>query len=139
MSTFVPPTLGGSGTSRYSQVIDGGHYWVQEEWSNADFGCKASARPDAASFQAPKRVRTDQRMTFTARASVGHGRVKAYTWFFGSRGQARGRVVKHAFTRAGSYRLVLRVTDSWDNWAYAVHTVTVTGATHATRKPARRR
>ncbi len=135
---FPPPTLGGSGDSRYSQVIDGGHYWLQEEWSNADAGCRPSATPDSASFQPPKRIQTGQAITFTARARVGHGTVKAYTWFFGSHGQGHRRVARHTFTRPGSYRLVLRVTDSWDNWAYAVHTVTVTAAKHPPRKPARR-
>jgi PKD domain len=139
MTDNVPPTLGGSGASAYSQVIDGGHYWLQEEWSNADRGCQPWAKADSASFQPPKRIRTGQAITFTARARVGHDRVKAYVWFFGNRGQGRGRVVKHTFTRAGSYRLVLRVTDSWDNWAYAVHPVTVTAAKRATRKPGRRR
>ena len=134
MTENPPPTLGGSGDSRYSQVIGGGHYWLQEEWSNADGGCVPRARPDQASFEVPTRIRTGQAVRFTARASTGRARVKAYNWFFGRSGQGRGRVVTHSFSQPGSYRLVLRVTDTWGNWAYAVHTVTVTGANTGRRR-----
>jgi hypothetical protein len=125
MTEHPPPTLGGSGASRWSQVIDGGHYWLQEEWSNADRGCRPRAKPDSASFTLPKHIRTGLRTTFTARARVGQGKVKAYDWAFGA-SHGRGRVVKHTFTQPGTYRLALRVTDSWGNWAYSLHHVTVT-------------
>ncbi len=134
MSNDVPPTLGGSGSSRWSQVIAGGHYWLQEEWSNADRGCRASASPDVASFQIPNRILTGQAVRFSARVSTGRARVKAYDWFFGRRGRGRGRTVSHVFSRPGSYRVVLRVTDTWENWAYAVNAVTVTQTKHAPRK-----
>jgi hypothetical protein len=125
MTDNPPPTLGGSGQSRYSQIIAGGHYWLQKEWSNADGGCEPWARPDSASFQPPKHVRTGERIRLTAHARTGRARVKAYDWFFGRRGQSHGRVVRHTFSRRGSYRVVLRMTDTWGNWAYAVHTVMV--------------
>ncbi len=31
--------LGGSGDTAYNQVINGDHYWLQQEYSNADGGC----------------------------------------------------------------------------------------------------
>ena len=31
--------LGGIGDTAYNQVINGHHYWLQQEWSNADNGC----------------------------------------------------------------------------------------------------
>jgi hypothetical protein len=134
MSVHVPPTLGGSGDSRWSQVIAGGHYWLQEEWSNADRGCVASARRDSAAFRAPNRILAGKGLKLTAMAHAGRGSIRAYNWFFGNRGRARGRTVRHTFSRPGSYRLVLRVTDSWANWAYAVRTVTVSGAKHGKRR-----
>lgn len=131
MTDHPPPALGGTGTSRFSQVIGGAHYWLQEEWSNADHSCQAAAQPSSAAFRAPSAIRTGQTVTFTASARTGRARPKAYDWFFGSRGRGRGRVFTHAFTAAGAYRLVLRVTDTWGNWAYAVRNVTVTKTAHA--------
>ncbi|HKD95259.1 MAG TPA: hypothetical protein VKB43_11180 [Gaiellaceae bacterium] len=32
-------TLGGNTLAPYNQVINGHHYWLQQEWSNADNGC----------------------------------------------------------------------------------------------------
>jgi hypothetical protein len=32
-------TLGGSGITSYNQLINGHHYWLQQEWSNSDNGC----------------------------------------------------------------------------------------------------
>jgi hypothetical protein len=32
-------TAQGSGSTEYNQVINGDHYWLQQEWSNADAGC----------------------------------------------------------------------------------------------------
>ncbi len=137
MTEHPPPTLGGSGDSRYSQVIAGGHYWLQEEWSNADRGCRPSARSDSAAFRPPNRIRTGHTIKLTATARTGRARVKAYDWFFGRRGQGHGRTVRHAFSRPGSYRLVLRVTDSWGNRAYAAHTVAVTQVKHSRRSRSR--
>ena len=31
--------IGGTGLGEYNQVINGDHYWLQEEYSNADHGC----------------------------------------------------------------------------------------------------
>lgn len=136
MTEHPPPTVGGSGDSRFSQVIGGGHYWLQKEWSNADGGCVPWARPETASFSVPKRIRPRQPIRFTASAHTGHARAKVYSWRFGRRGQGRGRVVTHSFSQSGSYQLVLRVTDTWGNWAYAMHTVTVTGSKKSKRKSA---
>jgi hypothetical protein len=36
--TFGTP-VGGSGLTAYNQVINGGHYYLQQEWSNATNGC----------------------------------------------------------------------------------------------------
>ena len=46
--------LGGSGTTTYNQVINGHHYWLQQEYSNAGDGCVqnlggASSPPGAGS------------------------------------------------------------------------------------------
>jgi hypothetical protein len=47
--------LGGAGNSRYNQVIDGDHYWVQREYSNEGDACLQQYTPSAvpASFASP--------------------------------------------------------------------------------------
>ncbi len=35
--------------------------------------------------------------------------------------------IVHRYRRAGSYRVVLRATDSWRNWAFYAVTLNVTG------------
>jgi PKD repeat protein len=67
-------------------------------------------------------------VTFSARARDPRGRITAYRWFFGDGHGAGGRAVTHRYSRPGSYRVVLRVTDSWGNWAFSAATETVGGA-----------
>ncbi len=122
--TSFGPNLGGSGDSAWNEEINGGHYFLQEEWSNADHGCQPRARPDAVSFSDPSRRAAS--LSFFARASTRHGAVLAYQWFFGDHRTARGRRVTHRYAAPGSYRVVLRTTDSWGNWAFYARTVSVT-------------
>ncbi len=51
LSSFGP-AIGGSGSGAWNESINGGHYYLQEEWSNANQGCAPRARPDAVSFLA---------------------------------------------------------------------------------------
>jgi hypothetical protein len=118
--------LGGSGPGAYNQVIGGGHYFLQEEWSNQNGGCRQRPDPDSASFSLPRSVRARVTLKLAAHAHVAHSSVAAYNWFFGDRHTGHGRVVSHAFSRAGTYRVVLRVTDSASNWTFATHTIKVT-------------
>jgi hypothetical protein len=124
------PALGGSGGGRYDEVIDGGHYWIQELWSNASHACEPSAKPDKVSFTVAARNRASDRayeVTFAARASDPEGRIVTYTWTFGDgrrSGSGHSRVT-HTFARRGSYTVVLRTTDSWGNWTFATRRVQV--------------
>jgi PKD domain len=123
--TSFGPAIGGSGATAWNEEIDGGRYYLQEEWSNADGACEPRAKPDALSFGTA--VAPDRRggLAFAARARAGHGSIVFYQWFFGDRGSGRGRRTTHLFGRAGSYRVVLRTTDSWGNWAFYARTVLV--------------
>jgi hypothetical protein len=111
--------LGGAGGSAWNEVIAGGRYWLQEVWSNANRGCAARAARDRVSVAMPRGVRAGRRVVFAGRASAPHGRIVGYAWTFGGGGVARGRRVSHVWRRPGLYRVMLRVTDSWGNWAYA--------------------
>jgi PKD domain len=128
--TSYGPALGGSGSGRYDEVIDGGHYWIQELWSNYARACEPSAKPDKASFVVAARKPAPHRryeVTFAARASDPQGRIVTYTWTFGDgRKSGSGRTrVTHTFARRGTYTVVLRTTDNWGNWTFATRRVRV--------------
>jgi hypothetical protein len=128
--TDYGPALGGSGADRYDEAIDGGHYWIQELWSNAARACEPAAKPDRVSFRVAGRAagkRGGSAVTLVARASDPEGRIKTYTWSFGDHRMASRSAtqVTHAFARAGTYTVTLRTTDSWGNWTFATRRIHV--------------
>jgi PKD domain len=131
------PVLGGSGQSAWNEVVHGGHYFLQEEWSNEDGGCAARAKPDSISFSGPARAQSGKRMKFVGRASAGHGSIVAYDWFFGDGVGGHGRTATHIYRRPGSYRVVLRTTNSSANWTVSARTIRITKA-QSKRRGARR-
>ncbi len=122
------PAIGGSGNRAWNEDINGGHYYLQEVWSNADGACEPRTKPDSVAFRAALKPGPPSSVTFTGLASDAHGRVTSYRWFFGDGRGARGRTVTHRYLRPGSYRVVLRVTDSWGNWAFYAATDTLASA-----------
>lgn len=124
ISTFGPP-LGGVGGGQWNEVIHRHHYYLQEEWSNADGGCEPRARPDELSISAPAHPRAKVRSQFTAIGSAPQARIVSYNWWFGDGRTARGRRPKHVYKRAGTYRVIVRATDSWDNWVLSARAVKV--------------
>jgi hypothetical protein len=123
--TTFGPDLGGSGAGAWNQVIHGGHYYLQSEWSNWDGRCATRTAADSASFTLPARVTAGRPASLTAHARAAHGAITAYDWSFGDRGTSRRRSTAHTFRRAGSYRVVLRVTDSAGLWTFSTRTVRV--------------
>jgi hypothetical protein len=77
--TNFGPALGGTGSSAYNEVIDGGHYYLQEEWSNENRWCQPRAQPDRVWFAAPARRQARRPLQFTAHASMPYGSIVAYT------------------------------------------------------------
>lgn len=124
LSSFGAP-IGGSGSAAWNETIGGGHYYLQEEWSNANRGCAPRARSDSASFLHRTPTSKAWWLFFLGSARAGSGSIVGYRWFFGDGARASGRVVNHSYTRAGRYRVVLRTTDSWGNWAFYARTVLV--------------
>jgi hypothetical protein len=119
------PILGGSGAGAWNEVIDGGRYFLQEEWSNDDGRCRPRADPDWVAFSSSTRIVARKAATFTAHAGDPHGQIVAFDWSFGDGGTAHGHFVKYAFARQGSYRATLRVTDSAGNQASVTRTLRV--------------
>ena len=125
--TNFGPSLSGQGGTAWNESIHGGHFFLQEEWSNADLGCEPRAKPDSVSFgpvRAPGHARL---LSFTGRGSDPQGRIVSFQWFFGDGRTAFGRRVSHTFKIPGAYRVMLRATDSWGNWAFAGRTIRVKG------------
>jgi hypothetical protein len=120
--------IGGSGASAWNEDINGGHYYLQEEWSNADGACKPRARPDSVSLTAAPLPGRPWQIAFDGHATDPDGRVVGYHWFFGDGTGGHGRTVTHRYAHPGVYRVVLRITDSWGNWAFYAATETVGSA-----------
>jgi hypothetical protein len=119
------PSLGGSGHAAWDESIHGGHFYLQEVWSNATGSCQPRAGPDKVSFTVSPRPAAHAPVVFAGRASDPHGTIVAYNWFFGDHGTGRSRRATHTFKRSGADRVVLRVTDSSGNWAFDAITVHV--------------
>ena len=122
IASFGAP-IGGSGQSAYNQTINGGHYYLQEEWSNRNRGCRQRAAGDSARFSA-RRV-GGARWSFTARAHDPDGRIVGFRWLFDGRGTAFGATAVHRFGAPGSHRVTVRATDSWGNWSFYTRAIRV--------------
>ncbi len=59
-------------------------------------------------------------MEFDGRASDPDGSIRTFNWFFGDHRTRRGRHPEHTYRRPGTYRVVLRATDSSGNWGFDV-------------------
>ena len=115
--------------SGWNETIHGGHFFLQEEWSNADSSCEPRALPDAISFASAPVPGRGHQLAFTARGFDPEGQVVAFAWFFGDGRAGFGRQVSHTFHIPGSYRVMVRSTDSWGNWAFASRMVRIAAIT----------
>jgi hypothetical protein len=124
--TSFGPNIGGSGATAWNEEINGGHYYLQEEWSNRGGGCEPRAKPDLVSFQAGLGSPRALSVWLLAHAFDPQGRIVSYRWFFGDGRTSRGRrAAFHRYVRPGHYKVVLRTTDSWGNWAFYAATLTL--------------
>lgn len=119
------PAIGGSSGRQWDESIHGGHYWLQEEWSNDDHSCRPRDENDKISFTGPSHAPIGQSVSFTAHAGDPDGRISGYAWFFGDGNRGRGRHPSHTFSRAGTYPVTLRTTDSAGNYAFFRRSVVV--------------
>ena len=49
----------------------------------------------------------------------------SFAWFFGDGRAAFGPQVSHTFHIPGRYRVMLRSTDNWGNWAFAFRMIRI--------------
>jgi len=125
--TNFGPAIGGSGQSAYNEAIHGGHYYLQEEWSNADGSCQARTRPDSVRFAVGRVSGPRHPVRLSGQAAAPGRSIVGYAWSFGDGRRGRGRQVSHRFSRTGRYTVVLRATDSWGNWAFYARAIRVSG------------
>lgn len=111
--------LGGTGAAAWDEVIGGHHYWLQELFSRLRNRCEPRPPKDTAAISGPRRVAADKQATFLGRGRQPGGRITAYRWSFGDGSSADGASVTHVFPASGTDEIVLRVTDSAGNWAFA--------------------
>lgn len=82
--------------------------------------------PHARYTFTPARPRVHKAVTFDATSSYETlGLITGYSWRFGDGTSAKGRTVKHAFTKPGTYQVRLVVTDKRGNSGSVTHTVKV--------------
>jgi PKD domain len=123
-ATSYGTTLGGSGGRVWTQSIHGGHFYLQQEFSNDSGGCASRDESDRASFST-RHAKPRKKLRLTGHAHDPDGRIVAWTWFFGDGKVGHRRVATHKYKRRGVYRVTLRTTDSSGNWAFAVHRIRV--------------
>jgi hypothetical protein len=127
--TQFGPALGGGGDSAFNETIAGGHYYLQEEWSNENGGCAPRDETDPVSFAGPGRVSAGRAFSVTGHAFDPDGRIVAWAWHYGDGSPgSHARASTHAYRHAGVYHVLLRVADSAGNWATSTRTVHVATA-----------
>jgi PKD repeat protein len=131
------PVLGGAPGNEWDQVINGDHYFLQDEFSNGDYADNASAGciaaedvPTAAFSVTTPAPSAGSPVAFTAAsadpdASPG---IATYAWDFGD-GSATGSGATpfHTYAAAGTLTATLTVTDV-DGWTGSVSHVVDVGS-----------
>jgi hypothetical protein len=100
----------------YNQVIAGGHFLTQREWSDVAGGCVAQAPEPTASFAAySSPAVVGSAVSFNgAASSPTAGTLADYHWAFGDGQSASGAEasqVTHAYAAPGRYTVTLTVTN----------------------------
>ena len=126
ITNFGSP-IGGTGATAWNEEINGGHYFLQEEWSNEDHGCEPRDETDRVSFGLLPQHPPGRTVRLLARARDPDGRIVFYAWAFGdgSTGGTRSAAVRHTYRHAGSYKLTVRTTDSAGNWTDYTRAISV--------------
>jgi PKD domain len=119
--TIKPGTL-------YNQLISGGRYWLQREWSNRAFngegGCVQRMLP--TSFAAPAEAEATVPATFDGSLSgeAGDGAVYwVWSWGDGTQTGTPEATTAHTYANAGAYEVTLTAFDEYGN--SNTHTATV--------------
>ncbi len=107
------PLLGGTpGVDGFNQIINGGHYILQMDWSNAHNGCEQRYNLTGTA-NGPASGQVGQPLTFTASgADADGGSVTGVTINFGDGTSASGTSASHTYVAAGTYQVTATITNS---------------------------
>ncbi len=107
--------LGGGAGALFNQSIDGGHYFLQQEWSNHVGDCAQRVTPATPEIADPGPVEGDKAASFDASASTpGEASIVSYHWDFGDGGSAGGPAPSHTFAiGGGTFVVTLTLEDAW--------------------------
>jgi PKD domain len=122
---FGPP-LGGSSGTLFNQEIGGGHYYLQQEWSNDIDDCAQRVGLPTPAIANPGEVIVGQPASFNGSGSLpGDGGIASYKWDFGDGGTATGQKPSHTFATTGPFVVTLTLTDDGGFTASTTREVTV--------------
>lgn len=121
--------IAGRPASSYNQLIDGGHYWTQREWSNEagvlEGGCVQ--RLIEAKILVSANAEATVPVTFDGSASGAAGDPAVYwVWDFGGEqvGTSNPRIT-HTYTQPGEYLIALTAYDAYGNAQATLGVLTV--------------
>jgi hypothetical protein len=103
--------LGGSAGSLFNQSIAGGHYYLQQEWSNDTEDCAQRVDPATPAIADPGQLVSGQSASFHSSSSPGSGGIASYSWDFGDGGTASGPNPTHTFQAPGAFTVTLTLRD----------------------------
>jgi PKD repeat protein len=127
------PTLGGTaaGDNLYDQVINGGHFYTQTEWSNGNVNCEAepASASLSAAFTAPATGAPSTSVSFNPSASSSTQGYTSTTWNWGdgttSFSTAAPTTTSHSFSVPGNYTVTLTLVDSYGNLSTVSHSIAI--------------
>ena len=134
LDTYGP--LQGSSGQQYDQTINGDHYFIQLEWSNAGGGCLPTDEPPTARFNVvPGSPTASQPASFDGSPSQDADGTLSFSWQFGDGSTGSGALPSHTYASPGNYTVTLTVTDAGGQTATATHTVSVGGSSSPAPAP----
>jgi hypothetical protein len=100
--------LGGTpGVNGFNQNINGGHYMLQRDWSNASNGCEQFYHLTGQTF-GPFKSKVGQKVEFSVKfKDFEGGHLATGAWKFGDGAKANGLKVSHKYTKTGKYHVKL--------------------------------
>jgi hypothetical protein len=104
--------LGGGAGTLFNESINGGHYYLQQEWSNDIEDCAQRVGPAKPAIANPGAISPGQLVEFNGAGSApGDGGIVSFEWEFGDGGIGVGAHPLHSYAALGTYTVSLTVTD----------------------------
>ena len=97
-----------TGTLNYLKMAS-----VPYDLTGTGITCEGVKPPVASFTYSPENPMVGEEITFDASSSYDpDGEIVSHNWYFGDRNSTEGKVVTHAYSKAGNYTVTLTVTDN---------------------------